>query len=155
MPYISAPISEGASALRVRVQPLAAPARSFFATSLPDFFTGLQNTSDSDAFGAAVAPEDRLLIASVWNREQGDAELLWADGDVSCGPHEQDLGGIRCELRDAWQPGAARDVIVEFRSLATDEAAPPEYAELGYAALTCASSAGCISRIASAFRATA
>jgi hypothetical protein len=68
---------------------------------------------------------------------------LWADADVSCGPHDQDLGGIQCYLEDAWQPGDARDIVVEFRSLLTDEPAPAEYADLGYAALTCASPSGC------------
>jgi hypothetical protein len=141
--YVAAALSDTATAVRVRVEPLAAPAHTFFATALPDFFTGLQNTSDRDAFAEEVGPEERILIASVWNRSEGDAELLWSDPDVTCEPHDQGLGGIRCQLAGAWQPGDAKDVIVEYLTLAADEAPPAEYAALGYEALTCTSVAGC------------
>jgi hypothetical protein len=140
---VYAPLADDAEALRVRLRPLAAPHRSFFATALPDFFMGLQNTSDLDAFVEPVAAEDRLLLASVWHRAEGDAEQLWSAADVTCGPHDQDLGGIRCDLQDAWQPGDTKDVVVEFRYLTTGQAAPAEYAELGYAASPCASELGC------------
>ncbi len=142
---VSASLNEAADAVRVRALPLAAPHHSFFvASALPGFFTGLQNTSDDDAFAVDVPPEERLLLASVWNTETDLALLLWNAPEAVCTEHAQDLGGQKCELPDAWQPGEALTITVEARALAQGEAAPTEYADLGYLTTACESAAGCL-----------
>ncbi len=142
---VSASLNEAADAVRVRLLPLAAPHHSFFvASALPGFFTGIQNTSDDDAFAVDVPPEERLLLASVWNTETDLALILWNASEVVCVQHTQDEGGIKCELPDAWEAGEALTITVEARTLASGEAAPAEYADLGYLTTACESAAGCI-----------
>jgi hypothetical protein len=133
------------TARRVRVV-LAAdgyPHHAFYsALSRPGFFAGLQNTSDRDVPGSDVPDSERILIASVWNLPDGDAQQLFGIDGLDCGPHAQDLGGIRCTLSGAWQAGQAYAFELERTPLALGESAPG-YAALGYVDEPCASSAGC------------
>jgi hypothetical protein len=129
--------------VRVTVSPNTFPHHGFYAPiALPGFFTGLQNTSDIDAESGAVPDDERTLIASVWNLAEGDAEQLFGAPGLVCAAHDQDLGGIRCLLPDAWSLGDSYVFELERRTLAPGESAP-EYGELGYSTEPCASAAGC------------
>jgi hypothetical protein len=129
--------------VRVSVSPQTVPHHAFYAPiALPGFYTGIQNTGDLDPDRDAVPDAERALIASVWNLEEGDAEQLFGVEELSCSPHDDDRGGIRCMLPSAWSSGEAVVFEVERRSLAPGESVP-EYEGLGYALDPCASAAGC------------
>ena len=129
--------------LRVVASPSTYPHHAFYsAVNIDGFFAGLQNTSDVDALAEDVPDEDRVLIASVWNLAEGDAQQLYGMDGLACGPHSQDLGGIRCTLAGAWQPEQAYVFQLERTTLAQGESGP-DYAALGYVDEPCASTAGC------------
>jgi hypothetical protein len=129
--------------VQVSVSPQTVPHHAFYATvALPGFYTGLQNTGDVDPASGDVPDAERALIASVWNLEEGDAEQLFGVEQLSCSPHDDGLGGIRCMLPGAWNLGESFVFEVERRSLALGESAP-EYEPLGYSLEPCASAAGC------------
>lgn len=137
-------LPEASTRLRVVMSAASFPHHAFYsALNIDGFFAGLQNTSDLDAQTEDVPEADRVLIASVWNLPEGDAEQLFAATGVECGPHTQDLGGIRCFLPAAWQP-AQTDYVLELQRTTL---APGEvglgYSELGYSTEPCASAAGC------------
>jgi hypothetical protein len=136
-------LPEASTRLRVEVSAATFPHHAFYAAvSIDGFFAGLQNTSDFDAQAEDVTDADRVLIASVWNLPEGDAQQLFAVAGTDCAPHTQDLGGIRCFLPAAWQPG--NDYLFELQrtTLSMGEAGLG-YAELGYSTEPCASAAGC------------
>jgi hypothetical protein len=136
-------LPESATRLRVVVSAATFPHHAFYsAVNIDGFFAGLQNTSDLDARTEDVPDADRVLIASVWNLPEGDAQQLFAVDGLDCGPHSQDLGGIRCFLPAAWQPGQDYVLELERTTLAMGEAGLG-YAELGYSTEPCASAAGC------------
>lgn len=137
-------LASAVDAVEVLVTPRTFPHRSFYVPiSRGGFFSGLQNTSDVDAETDTVEPVDRLFIASIWNTAEAQALLLYSGANVSCGAHEQDEGGIRCALEDAWQkPGDEFVVRLELRSLAEGET-DPSYADLGYLEDPCATVGGC------------
>lgn len=136
-------LPDTSNALRVLLSPTSYPHHAFYsAVNIDGFFAGLQNTSDLDASTGDVPAEDRVLIASVWNLAAGDAQQLYGTLGLDCGPHSQDLGGIRCTLAGAWQPEQAYVFQLERTTLAMGEAGP-DYAALGYLDEPCASAAGC------------
>lgn len=129
--------------LRVVLSPSTYPHHAFYsAVNIDGFFAGLQNTSDVDAQAEDVSDADRVLIASVWNLAEGDAQQLYGMDSLECGPHGQDLGGIRCTLAGAWQPEQAYVFQLERTTLAMGETGP-DYEALGYLTEPCASAAGC------------
>jgi hypothetical protein len=129
--------------MRVVLSAATFPHHAFYsALTFPGFFAGLQNTSELDALTETVPDSERVLIASVWNLVEGDAQLLFAMPGLECGPHLQDLGGIRCLLAGAWQPGQDYAFTLERTTLAEGEVGP-DYAALGYLTDPCASAAGC------------
>jgi hypothetical protein len=131
------------SGLRVVLSPSTYPHHSFYsAVNIDGFFAGLQNTSDVDAQVEDVPDADRVLIASVWNLAEGDAQQLYGMDGLECVPHGQDLGGIRCTLAGAWQPEQAYVFQLERTTLALGETGP-DYEALGYLTEPCASTAGC------------
>lgn len=132
-----------ADMVRVHVSGATHPHHAFYAAlSIDGFFAGLQNTSDFDALSGELPAENRIVLASVWNLAAGDAELLFRDPEAECGPHDQELGGIQCELYDAWQPGEEYLFTLSRVTLAAGEVGPG-YAELAYATTPCASADGC------------
>lgn len=132
-----------ADAMRVRLRAESFPHHAFYAAlSLDGFFAGLQNTSELDALAENVPDEERVLIASVWHVEGIEAELLFQAPDLECGPHEQELGGIRCTRPAAWLPGSEYLFTLERISLLPGEVGAG-YAELGYATTECAGVDGC------------
>jgi hypothetical protein len=136
-------LPDTSNGLRVMVSPSTYPHHAFYsAVNIEGFFAGLQNTSDVDALTEDVADADRVLIASVWNLAEGDAQQLYGMDGLDCGPHSQDLGGIRCTLAGAWQPDQAYVFQLERTTLAMGEAGP-DYETLGYLTEACASAAGC------------
>ena len=129
--------------VRISVSPQTFPHHSFYSSiALDGFFTGLQNTSDTDAATGSVPNEARALIASVWNLAEGDAEQLFGVPELDCTAHDQGLGGIRCMLPNAWSRGESYVFELERRTLGTGDRVP-EYAALGYETKPCASAAGC------------
>ncbi|HVY30664.1 MAG TPA: hypothetical protein VHB79_29090 [Polyangiaceae bacterium] len=140
---LSYELPEASTRLRVVLSAATFPHHAFYsAVNIDGFFTGLQNTSDLDAQTEDVADADRVLIASVWNRPEGDAQQLFGAEGLECGPHTQDLGGIRCFLPAAWQPGQDYALELQRTTLALGESGLG-YAELGYSSEPCASEAGC------------
>lgn len=140
---LSYPLPDTSNGLRVVVSPSTYPHHAFYsAVNIDGFFAGLQNTSDLDALTEDVPDADRVLIASVWNLAEGDAQQLYGMDGLDCGPHGQDLGGIRCTLAGAWQPDQAYVFQLERTTLAMGEAGP-DYETLGYLTEPCASAAGC------------
>ncbi|HEX2876409.1 MAG TPA: hypothetical protein VHP33_34385 [Polyangiaceae bacterium] len=136
-------LPDTSNGLRVVVSPSTYPHHAFYSVvNIDGFFAGLQNTSDLDASIDDVPDADRVLIASVWNLAEGDAQQLYGMDGLDCGPHDQDLGGIRCTLAGAWQPEQAYVFQLERTTLATGEAGP-DYEALGYLTEPCASAAGC------------
>jgi hypothetical protein len=131
------------STLRVVLSAATFPHYAFYsAVNIAGFFAGLQNTSDLDALSDEVADADRILIASVWNLAEGDAQQLYGMSGLDCGPHDQDLGGIRCTLPGAWQPG--HDYVLELQRTTLAEGEVGDgYAALGYSTDPCVSAAGC------------
>lgn len=131
------------SRFRVVLSAVTYPHHAFYAAvNVDGFFAGLQNTSDLDALSDDVPDADRVLIASVWNLAEGDAQQLFASDGLECSPHSQDLGGIRCALAGAWQPGQDYVLELERTTLVRGESGP-DYAALGYVTDACASIAGC------------
>jgi hypothetical protein len=129
--------------LQVVLSPASYPHHAFYsAVNIDGFFAGLQNTSELDAATEDVPDSERVLIASVWNLAEGDAQQLYGMDGLDCGPHGQDLGGIRCTLAGAWRPGRAYVFELERTTLAMGESGP-DYATLGYVTDACASTAGC------------
>lgn len=129
--------------LRVMLSAASYPHHAFYsAVNIAGFFAGLQNTSDLDALKDEVPDSERILIASVWNLAEGDAQQLYGVADLDCQPHTQELGGIRCTLGGAWQPEQPYAFELERTTLAQGEAGP-DYAALDYLTEPCASSAGC------------
>lgn len=140
---LSFALPETSNSLRVALSAATYPHHAFYsAVSSDGFFAGLQNTSDLDALTDDVPDDDRILLASVWNLAEGDAQLLYGMAGLACGAHDQDLGGIRCTLGGAWQPGQDYLFELERTTLALGEAGP-DYAALGYVTDACASAAGC------------
>lgn len=131
------------NALRVVLSPATFPHHAFYsAVTIDGFFAGLQNTSDADALTDNVPGAERILLASVWNLAEGDAQQLYAMQGLECGPHAQELGGIRCTLGSAWLPGQAYVFELERTTLAQGEAGP-DYDALGYLTDACESTLGC------------
>ncbi len=129
--------------MRVVLSAASYPHHAFYsAMNIDGFFAGLQNTSDLDALTDAVPDADHVLIASVWNLAEGDAQQLYGMDGLDCGPHYQDLGGIRCTLGGAWQPETDYVFELERTTLAMGESGA-DYAALGYVTDPCASTAGC------------
>jgi hypothetical protein len=129
--------------MRVVLSASTYPHHAFYsAMNIDGFFAGLQNTSELDALTDDVPEADHVLIASVWNLDEGDAQQLYGMEGLACGPHYQDLGGIRCLLGGAWQPETDYVFELERTTLAMGEAGP-DYAALGYVTDPCASAAGC------------
>jgi hypothetical protein len=140
---LSFALPEASNSLRVTLSAATYPHHAFYsAVNIDGFFAGLQNTSDLDALTDDVPDADRILLASVWNLAEGDAQLLYSTAGLDCGPHDQGLGGIRCTLSGAWQPGQDYVFELERTTLALGEAGP-DYAALGYVTDACASAAGC------------
>ncbi|HSC87018.1 MAG TPA: hypothetical protein VLC09_07090 [Polyangiaceae bacterium] len=125
------------------VRPRTFPHHAFYgALSCDGMFAGLQNRSDSsDLADTSVA--DRVLIFSVWNTSTTLAEVIHAADDVVCVTHDQDEGGFRCNLEDAWSE-LDRDHVFSLAvtRLALDEVGP-DYAALGYSTSPCPSATGC------------
>lgn len=136
-------LPDTSNGLRVVVSPATYPHHAFYAAvNVDGFFAGLQNTSDLDAQAEDVPDADRVLIASVWNLAEGDAQQLYGMDGLDCGAHDQDLGGIRCTLAGAWQPDQAYVFQLERTTLAQGDAGP-DYEALGYVTDPCVSAAGC------------
>ena len=129
--------------MRVVLSASTYPHHAFYsAMNIDGFFAGLQNTSELDALTDDVPDADHVLIASIWNLAAGDAQQLYGIDGLECGPHYQDLGGIRCTLGGAWQPETDYVFELERTTLAMGESGP-DYAALGYVTEPCASAAGC------------
>ncbi len=129
--------------LRVVLSAATYPHHAFYsALNIDGFFAGLQNTSGLDALADGVADAERILIASIWNLPEADAQQLYAMDGLACGPHYQELGGIRCTLGGAWQPQTDYVFELERTTLAQGESGP-DYTALGYLTDACASAAGC------------
>jgi len=136
-------LPDTSNSLRVVLSAATYPHHAFYsAVNIDGFFAGLQNTSDLDALSNDVPASERVLIASVWNLAEGDAQQLFAGAGLDCGPHDQDLGGIRCTLGGAWQPGQDYVFELERTTLATGESGP-DYEALGYLTDACESPLGC------------
>jgi hypothetical protein len=136
-------LPETSARARVVLSAATFPHHAFYsALNIDGFFAGLQNTSDLDAQTDDVPDEDRVLIASVWNLADGAAQQLFGVDGLSCGAHDQDLGGIRCLLPAAWTLGQDYALELERTTLAMGESGP-DYAALGYSTEPCASAAGC------------
>ncbi len=136
-------LPETSNRVRVVLSAATYPHHAFYsAINIDGLFAGLQNTGDLDALTNDVPDAERVLIASVWNLAEGDAQLLYGMDGLDCGPHYQDLGGIRCTLGGAWQPETDYAFDLERTTLAIGESGP-DYAALGYVTEACASATGC------------
>lgn len=136
-------LPDSSNSMRVALSAATYPHHAFYsAINISGFFAGVQNTSDVDALTNDVPDSDRVLIASVWNVAEGDAQQLYGLDGLTCAPHDQDLGGIRCTLSGAWQPEQDYVFELERTTLALGEAGAG-YAALGYLTEACASPAGC------------
>lgn len=135
---------QGASAVQVVITPHTFPHHAFYsAINVDGLFAGLQNTSDLNDL-ADVEDADRVLIASVWNLASGDAQQLYRADDAECAPHSQDLGGIRCNLANAYGAKLDKAYVLELqrRTVAPGESVA-EYVDLGYDPAPCGSAEGC------------